>query len=112
MNDWEKVNETSLPEKQDIYSHLNMKDITNADYKDAKRVFKVFEIINMGKYYDLFVQINTLLQAGVFNNFWNMYLEIYGLDPPHFLSAPGLAWQKSSKNSSIKKDLSKTRSVN
>ena len=31
MNDWEKFNETSLPEREDFYSHLNMEDITDAD---------------------------------------------------------------------------------
>ena len=36
MNDWEKLNETSLPEKEDFYSHLNMEDITNADYAHPK----------------------------------------------------------------------------
>ena len=42
MNIWmieKKINETSLPEK-DFYSHLNMEDITNADYVHAKRVLK------------------------------------------------------------------------
>ena len=34
---WEKFNETSLPGKGDFYSHLNMEDITNADYAHAKR---------------------------------------------------------------------------
>ena len=29
MNDWEKFNETSLLEKEDFYSHLNMEDITD-----------------------------------------------------------------------------------
>ena len=43
-DDWEKFNETSLPEKEDFYSHLNMEDITNADYTHTKRVFKGFEI--------------------------------------------------------------------
>ena len=37
MDDWEKFNETSLPEKEDFYSHLNMKDITDADYAYAKK---------------------------------------------------------------------------
>ena len=32
MSDWEKFNETSLPEKENFYSHLNMEDITNAKY--------------------------------------------------------------------------------
>ena len=37
-DDWEKVNEISLPEKEDFYSPLNKEDITNADYAHAKRV--------------------------------------------------------------------------
>ena len=32
MEDWEKLSETLLPEKDDFYSHLNMEDITDADY--------------------------------------------------------------------------------
>ena len=48
MNYWEKFNGTSLPEKNDFYSHLNMEDITDADYGHAKRVFKDFEIKNLG----------------------------------------------------------------
>ena len=36
MDDWTKINETSLPEKEDFYNHLNMEDITAADYTHAK----------------------------------------------------------------------------
>ena len=43
MNDWEKFKEKLLPEKEDFYSHLNMEDITDADYTHAKRVCKDFE---------------------------------------------------------------------
>ena len=43
MDDWQKPNET-LPENKDFYSHLNMEDITDADYEHAKRVCKGFEI--------------------------------------------------------------------
>ena len=38
MDDWKKFNETSLPEKDDFYSHLNMEDITDAHCTDAKCV--------------------------------------------------------------------------
>ena len=31
MDDWEKINKTSVPKKQDFYSHLNMEDITDVD---------------------------------------------------------------------------------
>ena len=43
MDDWEKLNETLLPEKEDFYCHLIMEDITDADYTHAKRVCKEFE---------------------------------------------------------------------
>ena len=66
MDDWEKYNETSLPEKDDFYSHLNMEDITDADYARAKRVCKDFEIKNLREYHDLYVQSDTLLLVDVF----------------------------------------------
>ena len=92
MDDWEKFNEKSFPEKEDFYNHLNMEDITNADYAHARNVCKEFEIKHLAEYHDLYVQSNTLLQADVFENFRNMCLEIYELGPAKFLSAPGLAW--------------------
>ena len=67
-----KFDETSLPEKEDFYSHLSMEDITDADYAHAKRVCKDFEIKSLGEYHDLYVPSNTLLLADVFGNFSNM----------------------------------------
>ena len=46
MDDWEKFNETLLPEKQDFYSHLNMEDITDADYAHVKSDKLLFKEIN------------------------------------------------------------------
>ena len=51
MDDCEKFNEISLPEKEDFYSHLNMEDITDADYKHA-RVCKDFKIKNLRDCHD------------------------------------------------------------
>ena len=48
VDDWEKFNKKSLLEKEDFYSHLNMEDITDADYAHTRRVFKDFEIIHLG----------------------------------------------------------------
>ena len=44
MNDWKIFSETSLPEKEDFYSYLNMEDKTDVDYAHAKIVCKDFEI--------------------------------------------------------------------
>ena len=97
MNDWEKCNEKSLPEKEDFYSNLDMEDITDAEYMHPKKVYKDFEIKNLGDYHDLYVQSDTLLLADVFENFRNMWLEIYELDPAKKISAPGLAWETALK---------------
>ena len=97
MDDWEKFNETLLPEKEDFYSHLNMEDITDADYVHTKRVCKDFEIKSLGEYHDLYVQSDTLSLPDVFENFRKMCINIYELGPAKFLSAPGLAWQAASK---------------
>ena len=91
MGEWEKFNETTLPEKEEFYSNLNMEDITDADYMHVKRVCKGFEITNLGEYYDLYLKNDKLLLADVFENFRKICLKIYRLDPVKFLSAPGLA---------------------
>ena len=69
-----------------------MQDITDADYKDAKRVCKDFKIKKLGENHDLYVQSDTLLLADVSNNLRNMCVEIYEIEPARFLSASGLAW--------------------
>ena len=68
-----------------------MEDITDAENSHLKRVCKDFEIKNLGKYHDLYVQSNTLLLADVFESLRNQCLKIYELDPAKFLSAPRLA---------------------
>ena len=92
MDNWEKINETTLPPKEAFYSNLNLENISDEDYAHAQKVWEVFEIKNRGEYHDLFVQSDTLLLADVFENCRNMCLEIYELDPTYFVSTSGLAW--------------------
>ena len=102
---WERFSEISLPSKEDFYSNLNMEDISDIDYRHANNVFKVFKLENLGDYHDLYVQSDTLLLADVFNNFRDMCLKEYELDPDHFLSLPGLAWQARLKKTNIELEL-------
>ena len=71
MDSWERFDETSLPDKEAFYSSLNIEDITDVDYRHAKKVFKNFNNKNLGDYHDLYVQSDTLLLADVFENFRN-----------------------------------------
>ena len=102
---WERFSEILLPSKKDFYSNLNMEDISDIDYRHANNVFKVFKLENLGDYHDLYVQSDTLILADVFNNFRDMCFKEYELDPAHFLSLPGLAWQACSKKTNIELEL-------
>ena len=107
MDNWERFNETSLPNKESFYSNLNMENIDDIDCRHGNNVFKIFKLKNLGEYHDLYVQSDTLLLADVFENFRNMCFKVYELDPAHFLSLPGLAWQ-----ACLKKNEHKIRIIN
>ena len=68
-------------------------------------MFKELKLKNIGDYHDLYVQSDTLLIPDVFENFRNKCIEIYELDPAHFLSAPGLAWQACLKKTEVELEL-------
>ena len=61
MDNWEKFNETSLPNKESFYSNLNMKNIDDIDYRHGNNVFNNFKLKNLGEYHDLYEQSDTLL---------------------------------------------------
>ena len=105
MDSWERLNETTLPNKKAFYRELDLEDITYKEYAYAQKVFKEFKLKNLGDYYDLYVQSYALLLADVFENFRNKCIEIYELDPAHFLSAPGLAWQACLKKMEVELEL-------
>ena len=85
MDNWEQFDETTILNKEAFYSKLKL------DYAHVQKVWGVFEIKNCGEYQDLYAQSDILLLADVFENFRNMCLEIYDLNPVYFLSAPGLS---------------------
>ena len=70
----------------------------------AQRVWDAFGIRNLGEHHGLYVQTDTLL-AVVYEQFRDKCIKIYGLDPSHFLSAPGLAWQACIKKTNVNLEL-------
>ena len=93
IDEWDKFIEKVLPGKESFYSNLTLENISEIDYAHANNVFKKFNINNLGEYHDLYVRSDTLLLADIFENFRQSCLENYELDPAHFVSLPGLAWQ-------------------
>ena len=107
MDGWNKFNEKILPSKESFYSSLTMEDISETDYAHANNVFKKININNLGEYHDLYVRSDTLLLADIFENVRQSCLENYELDPAHFVSLPGLAWQACLKKTNVELEMLK-----
>ena len=105
MDSWKRFKAESLPDKESFYSELNNEHITDGGYAHAQKVWNTFKIKNLGEYHDLHVQSDTLLLADVFENFRDKCIERYELDPAHFLSAPGQAWQDCLKKTTVELEL-------
>ena len=105
IDEWDKFNEKVLPGKESFYSNLTLENISEIDYAHANNVFKKFNFNNLGEYHDLYVRSDTLLLADIFENFRQSCLENYELDPAHFVSLPGLAWQACLKKTNVELEL-------
>ena len=49
MDNWERFDETSLPNKESLNSNLNMENIDDIDYRHGNKVFKRFKLKHLGK---------------------------------------------------------------
>ena len=105
MVSFEKFSEKRLPPKEDFYNILNDEHVTDEDYKHAQQVWIEFGMKNMGHYHDLYLKTDTLLLADVFENFRGACKQYYKLDPCHYFTSPGLAWDAMLKMTSIELEL-------
>jgi len=92
LSDWGKLSDTSLPAKHKFYSSLQDEHISDEDYEHALKVWDKFKCKNLGEYSDLYLKIDTLILADVFQNFRNLCFKIHGLDPAYYYTAPGFSF--------------------
>ena len=105
MNTEERFKETKLPPKKAFYSKLSGKGITEEDYKHALNVWNVFNMKTFLDYHELYNETDVLLMADVFENFRDNNLKIYGLDPAHYFTSPGLSWDACLKITGVELEL-------
>ena len=88
----EKLTETQLPPKEEFCSKVNDEDITDDDFQHALNVWNTFNCKTIRDYHNLYLKTDVLLLADVFENFRKTCLHHYNLDPAHYYTSPGLAW--------------------
>jgi len=102
---WAKLEENCLPSKISFNSALTGMEISEEDYRHAEKVWEHFGCNTLGEYSDLYLKIDVLLLADVFENFRDLCLKTYNLDPVYYYTAPGFSFDCMLKYTSIKLEL-------
>ena len=91
MDSMDRFDERELPSIENFYSSLQRKHISENEYKDARKVWEIFDMKTLGEYQDLYVQAGVAQLSDVFESFRSLSLIEYQLDPVYFVSTPSLA---------------------
>ena len=105
MDSEEKFNDTKPPPREAFYSKLSGKGISNKNYNRVLNVWNTFNMKIFKEYHELYNITDVLLLADVFENFRDLCLKIYGLDPVYYFTAPGLAWDACLKVTGVQLEL-------
>ncbi|CAI6375126.1 unnamed protein product [Macrosiphum euphorbiae] len=89
---WDKLDATSLPDKFQFYSALTETHVSDEDYSHATRVWNHFGCTSLGAYSDLYLKVDVVLSADVFENFRDICMATYHLDPAHYYTSPGFSF--------------------
>ena len=85
--------QTRLPPRGAFASVLRGGEtVSLEDYQHACTVWDTFKMRSMRDYLDLYCMLDTLLLADCFEEFRDISMTTYNLDPVHFYTAPSLAW--------------------
>jgi len=102
---WEKLDETALPPIENFYNILNEEHINIEDYEHAKKVWDRFNCTTLGEYSDCYLKVDVMLLVDVFENFRNLCLKTYGVDPNYYYTAPGMSFDCMLKYTEVELEL-------
>jgi len=92
MDSPEKYLETQLPPIEKFYSSLNDEHVSPEEYQNAKEIWDTFQIKNLHEFTMLYNKLDVLLFTDIMENFRDISLKIYKLDPAWYLTTPGFSW--------------------
>ena len=105
MDDVAKLEATELPPIEAFHNHLDDKPCGVEEYARAQRVWDVFGCRTFRDYHDLYLKVDVHLLADVFENFRHVAYKSYGLDPVHYHTLPGYAWDSMLRMTGVELEL-------
>jgi hypothetical protein len=89
---FEKLDRTDLPPKDAVYSLMNKESITDDEYSRPQNIWTTFDWQTCKDYRDLYLKTDAFLLSDVFENFRDVSMVNFCLDPAHYLTTPSLTW--------------------
>ena len=102
IKNFEVFEETRLPPKEAFKNDLTGEDISHEKYEFAQRVWTTMGCQSMGEYHDLYLYQDIFLLADIFEQFRQVCLKNYQLDPAHYYTVPGFSWDAALKFTKVK----------
>ena len=105
FNNLKKLDRKSLPPYEKWYSKLYDKNITKDEYKHAQKIWDTFNMKTFRDYHDVYLHIDVLGLADVFEKFRKISMRDYGLDPLHYYTLPGYSFDAMLKKTGVELEL-------
>ena len=100
-----KLEETQLPPKEAFFSTLTGEHISDEDYAHAQKVWEAFECKTLRDYHNLYLESDVAILEDIFEDFRDICMGNYGLDPAHYFTSPGLAYDAALKTTGVRLEL-------
>ncbi|XP_015795454.1 uncharacterized protein LOC107371803 [Tetranychus urticae] len=105
LSSLDKFEDQALPPMSAFYSSLNDTNISQEMYDRLKRIWRQFNCRNLGQLIDIYLRLDVLMLAAVFENFRKTSIDDFGIDPPHYMTCPGLSYAAALKMTKISIEL-------
>ena len=105
ITDWKTLDERELPPKDSFYSRLKKSGITDQEYAYAQSMWKKHNCETLRDYLELYLWTDVTLLADIFENYRQVCLDNYKLDPSHYITAPGISWDAYLKSTGVRIEL-------
>ena len=101
MDSFDRFDKTKLPSQDAFFSKLSGSPCSDSEYTHATRVWTAFGCWTKADYHAIYLQLDVLLLADFFEKFRTTCFEYYSLDPVHYYTTPGLAWDAALRMSRV-----------
>lgn len=105
VDSFTKLDETSLPPIGSFYDTLREEGISQEEYTRATLIWQKFKCTTLGDYSDIYLKSDIFILTDIFENFREICLLQYKLDPAQYYTVPGLSWDAMLLSTSVELEL-------